>query len=533
MIGNREHAFDPSPCMLTYLCRYRIDKKIVSIDLTADRPLYILSAYGPGKDAPEQLFGGQPREQSFEELRFRHYDLAVAGNEAQAIQEAQLLYINAEKQIETALSDLDGAIKYINDAANKHPNRIDICSATGAHSAPLQQLSGEPHIRNAGLGGVSGIAKPAFGQATRPASAFGQTSFGQAAAPTPAFGQLSAPAPSFGQPAFGQPSAPTSAFGQPAFGQTAAPAPAFGQSASLNQNAPTFGQSTSLTSAPAFGQTSSPLPFGQAQQTANPPVQQLSQRPPQQTDPGLQNNPFGQGSTAGPLAVGPFGQQQMPGPSNAFSFTKPAKTSLAFEQSSMTPDNPAAQPTAPQPSSIFGQTSNPQFPSIFGQPSNSQPASNVVGTNTPPRDTSTNQPTASAFGQPTAQLPALNMGISAQNAMRAAQPSMTPSNHGATIPRTFGPGNPGTRKLLSWDGQKVTYIDDEPCIKNAGDGGWQRIWFPEGPPTFTEKTQEYPEGYAPDAAAKRNMEHFLQYGVGSDGLIPEMPPPRDMISWDF
>ncbi|KAL9581671.1 MAG: hypothetical protein Q9212_003760 [Teloschistes hypoglaucus] len=510
-----------------------IDKKLLSNDLTSDRPLYILSAYGPGKDAPEQLFGGQPREQSFEELRFRHYELAAAGNEAEAIQEAQLLYSNAEKQIEAALSDLDGAIKYINDAAKKHPNRIDICSATGGRSTPPQQLSGEPLIRNAGFGGDSGFAKPAFGQATKPASTFGQTSFGQAAAPTPAFGQLSAPASSFGQRAFGQPSAPTSAFGQPAFGQTAAPAPAFGQSTSLNQNAPVFGQPSKSTSAPAFGRTFTPLSFGQAQQTANPSVQQLSQQPPQQTGPGLQNNPFGQGSTSGPQAAGPFGQQQISAPSNAFSFTNPAKPSLAFGQSSMTPGNPVAQPTAPQSSSSFGQNSNPQFPSIFGQPSNSHPASNVFGNNNPTRDTSTSQPTGSAFGQPTAQLPAANLGISAQNAMGAAQPSMTTSNHGATITRTFGPGNPGTRRLLSWDGKKVTYIDDEPCIRNAADGGWQRIWFPEGPPTLTEKTQEYPEGYAHDAAARANMEHFLQHGVGSDGLIPEMPPPRNMISWDF
>ncbi|KAI4205271.1 MAG: hypothetical protein LQ350_000593 [Teloschistes chrysophthalmus] len=511
---------------------------MVSNDLTADRPLYILSAYGPGKDAPEQLFGGQPREQSFEELRFRHYELAAAGNEAQAIQEAQLLYSNAEKQIETALSDLDGAIKYINDAAKKHPNRNDVCSATGDRSTPLQQLSGAPQTRNAGFGVDSGFAKPAFGQATKPASAFGQPSFGQAAAPTPAFGQRSAPAPSFGQPAFGQPafgqpSGPTSAFGQPAFGQNAAPASAFGQSTSLNQNAPTFGQPSNSTSTPAFGRTSTPLSFGQAQQTTNPSVQQLTQQRPQQTGPGLQNNPFGQGSTSGPQAAGSFGQQQTPAPSNAFPFTNPLKPSLAFGQSSMTPGNPVAQATAPQPSSSFGQNSNPQLPSIFGQPSNSQPASNAFGTNDPSRDTSTSQLTASAFGQPTAQLPAANLGISAQNAMGAAQPSMTTSNHGATITRTFGPGNPGTRKLLSWDGQKVTYIDDEPCIRNATDGGWQRIWFPEGPPTLTEKTQEYPEGYAPDAAARTNMEHFLQHGVGSDGLIPEMPPPRDMINWDF
>jgi nucleoporin NUP42 len=48
---------------------YRITKDAIKIDLVDERPQWILSAYGPGRDAPEQLFGGYPREQSFEEIR--------------------------------------------------------------------------------------------------------------------------------------------------------------------------------------------------------------------------------------------------------------------------------------------------------------------------------------------------------------------------------------------------------------------------------------------------------------------------------
>jgi nucleoporin NUP42 len=48
---------------------YKITKDLIKIDLLDERPAWILSSYGPGRDAPEQLFGGHPREQSFEEIR--------------------------------------------------------------------------------------------------------------------------------------------------------------------------------------------------------------------------------------------------------------------------------------------------------------------------------------------------------------------------------------------------------------------------------------------------------------------------------
>ncbi|KAJ8124227.1 hypothetical protein O1611_g9414 [Lasiodiplodia mahajangana] len=47
---------------------YKISKEMIKIDLAEERPSWILSCYGPGKDAPDQLFGGYPREQSLEEV---------------------------------------------------------------------------------------------------------------------------------------------------------------------------------------------------------------------------------------------------------------------------------------------------------------------------------------------------------------------------------------------------------------------------------------------------------------------------------
>jgi nucleoporin NUP42 len=64
---------------------YSLDKDAIIADLTTERPQWILSAYGPGRQAPEQLFGGDQREQSFEEMRLLHYMGLASGNAQQAV----------------------------------------------------------------------------------------------------------------------------------------------------------------------------------------------------------------------------------------------------------------------------------------------------------------------------------------------------------------------------------------------------------------------------------------------------------------
>ncbi|KAL8812822.1 MAG: hypothetical protein Q9200_000751 [Gallowayella weberi] len=524
----------PSPFIvrLSHWHRYKLDKSAISNDLTADRPLYILSAYGPGRDAPQQLFGGQPREQSFEELRLRHYELSSIGNEAQAIQEAQVLYSNAEQQIHKALADLDGAIKYITDSANRHPNRLDMCQAKGSDPPQSQQPPSGPQASSSG----------AF--ATR-SSAFGQPSFGQAStpAPAPAFGQPSfappsapAPAPAFGKPSFGQDAPPTSvsAFGNPAFGQAAGPAPAFGQPTAPSQKPTTFGQLSNPSAAPAFGQPSLPSSFAQPQQSAF-----VQQQPQQQSAFGRPNTAFGQQPSSGVPTSGAFGQQPATATSNPF--VNAPTASSAFNQPKAAPANAFGQPAAPQPSGSFGQ------------PSASQATTNPFGSRDSgqtPSDSNQSKPSpAPAFGQPAAPVSAgMFGGPSAPASSTALATPLVPPNAGASTNATFGPGNPNDRKLLSWQGLRVEYVDKEPsmtssedadkeppvpCIKNAEDGGWQRIWFPEGPITFTSKTPEYPDGYIADEATIESFKHFKQHGVGSNGLIPDMPPPRNMINWNF
>jgi len=64
---------------------YGLNRDIFDEDLNRERPQWIMSAYGPGRDAPIQLFGGLPLEQSMEEIRVQHYLALIAGNPQQSV----------------------------------------------------------------------------------------------------------------------------------------------------------------------------------------------------------------------------------------------------------------------------------------------------------------------------------------------------------------------------------------------------------------------------------------------------------------
>lgn len=54
-------------------------------DLKNEKPQWPFSAYGPGRDAPTQLFGGFPLEQSPEEMRVLYYKALANGNPQPAV----------------------------------------------------------------------------------------------------------------------------------------------------------------------------------------------------------------------------------------------------------------------------------------------------------------------------------------------------------------------------------------------------------------------------------------------------------------
>lgn len=440
------------------------------------------------------MFGGHLREQSFEELRIRHYELATQGNQQQAIQEAQALVNNAEQQIQTALNDVDGAVKYIINGENEHPNRLDVCKAKDAMPGQPQTLA--PNQRNTSTFGQPSSSMPAFGQPSAP-SVFGRhsaPSFAQPSASNPTFGQPSAP--TFGQPsrssAFGQPSAlgrPTTSFGQPSssFGQPSISAPAFSRSSAPNP----LGAPQQQSQANAFGKPSGPDLLPQQTVAATNPFSQPS---------GLTQNPtFGQPSV--PSQPSTFGRPSTLNPSPAV--IQPATSGAigGFSQTSTAPPNPFDQPKAPSNISTSGQSST-VAPNPFGQTMTS----------------SANQPG-----------PSIPSNIS--------QPPPDPAVNRANVKSTSGQGTNGVQvqrdsqnKVTSWKGMLVRYFDDEPCYRN-NDGSWQKLWFPDGPPDF-RKTVELPDE-AYDEATKANYGHLKETGTFKDGIMPLLPPKREWCSWNF
>ncbi|KAL2045721.1 hypothetical protein N7G274_002152 [Stereocaulon virgatum] len=484
--------------------QYNLEKNSIINDLSKERPQWILSSYGPGKQAPLQLFGGHPREQSFEELRARHYELAAQGNEQQAIQEAEALVRNAEQQIQTALSDVDGAIKYIINGENEHPNRKDICESRGF--PPVQPQPRGSNQQPASISGHPSNPAPAFGQPSAPST------FSRPSAPT--FGQPSAPVSTFGQPS-------TLTFGQPsAFGR---PSALGGPTANFGQPSSAFGKP--LVPKPGFGQPFAPSPFGAPAQQRNP---SLFGAPAGDTQADQPRNPFSQPSAS--AQASPFGKPSSPVKPNAFGQPSAPTQPNLF---------------APSTTSSFGQTpAAPSQPSIFGRPSapaSASPFAQSATTGNPGGNARVSTAPSNPLGQPTAPQAASILG---QPSKIVPNPFGQP-NPAPTAPTTKVPASMSANaqvaaasqaqmdsqgKIRNWNGKAVSYIDEEPCFR-ANDGQWQRIWFVDGPPTFT-KTVDLPDEMY-DEATKENYKYLKEHGTFRGKIMPELPPKREWCMWNF
>ncbi|KAL2072350.1 hypothetical protein VTL71DRAFT_11693 [Oculimacula yallundae] len=533
---------------------YSLDKKAILLDLTAEKPQWILSAYGPGRQAPAQLFGGPMREHSFEEMRLIHYMALAAGNSQPAILEAEKLWHASEQQIQTAVSNIDGAVSFIINSEKEHPNRLDIVRegqpGPGSQPNPFNNQSSfqQNSTPNANpFGAPSQPAAPAFGAPTAPA--FGAPSaLGGAFGQPSALGQKSNPFgganPAFGAPtqlgaggAFGQPSAlgqkpnpfggstassqaPVAApfssfagtanpFGQkPAFGapiQPAAPGPFGAPSQPAASNA--FGAPSNGFGAPS--QTAQPSPFGQPSNPSPNPFGGQSNAPANQL--GVPQSGFGESSPA----RNPFGapSQQSQRPQNAFG----APTTPQANPFGAAPATPAAAnpfgvtPTAPAAANPFGQPSNPtQNPNPFGPPAASGPSSSNGNT----------------FGQQPQQ---------PQQPQQQSQP--TQNGHGPNVqldsqhpPLASYSSKDNSGRLTMFKNKRVVYKDNEPGFTGQ-DGNWERIWFPDGPPIFNKDTQMEESMY--DEKIKAEYLHAKQTGSFQNGIMPLLPPRREWCHWDF
>ncbi|KAM7203133.1 hypothetical protein V8F20_004075 [Naviculisporaceae sp. PSN 640] len=560
---------------------YGITADQIQKDLTSELPQWILSCYGPGKEAPEQLFGGYPREQSFEEIRLFFMEGLAKGNPQGALQDINTIYEQAQNQNRTVLNDISGAVKFIRDAAQKHPNRLDICkqgtqvsSTTSPFTRPTQTNNpfGQPAAASNPFGGTStntsAFGQPAaLGQKPNP---FGAPAFGQPAQPsTSAFGQPSALG---GTSAFGKPAA-TSAFGQPsqpaatsAFGQPSQPAGAFGQPSALGAKpnpfgAPAFEQPAQPTS--AFGQPSQPTSaFGQPAA--------LGVKPNPFGAPAASPSPFGTAANAAQPTTSAFGQPSLPAATNPFGqpattspFGQPAATSTASpfgQQAATSPPaaNPFGQPAAPA-ANPFGQpatTAATATPSPFGQPA--APAANVFAQAAAALDASIaggggfGQPAQPAaanpnpFGQPAAPTPTpFSQPAQAQAPAAASTPAQTGAGpYGPNSQRQHPPPqsyivkNPNG-SLQQFNGKPVVYTTIKekqvPVIRSFDGRTTTRIWFPDGPPGYTNETEAADPKVYDDPKVQEQWGKFVQGGEQTfdGGLMPEVPPKREFCSWVF
>lgn len=463
------------------------------------------------------------------------------------MQQAEGLHREAEQQIQNTLQNVDAAIQYILSSENEHPNRLDICrqgTIAGQNSTIANPFSGSLNS--------TGTTNPFVGPAPAAASPFGQPSaLGQTTNP---FGNAVQAAPSpFGQPAalgpksnpFGQPASAATPFGQPsALGQKSTP---FGQPPAATP----FGQPSVLGPKPnAFGAPSNngfsvhadgANPFPSAQQTQG--IGSFGSSQP--------NNPFG----AAPLPAqppNPFGAPQQPpqpfgtaspAPTNPFGATTQPASNGGFATQQPTVQNPFASPPVAIPNP-FGAPSQPNTTNPFSSQSQEGVAqSNVTGTNpfgapVPPAivmglSNTPNQ--ATSFGAPPSPFstqPANNNSNTGAGGITGAQSPYSPESHTQHPALSSYATKQPDGRMTMFKGKQVQYIykDGSPAVRNR-DGGYEKIWFPNGPPPYNKDT-ELPEAVCDDDIQK-SYEFARATGTFKDGIIPLIPPKREWCLWDF
>ncbi|KIM20846.1 hypothetical protein M408DRAFT_30045, partial [Serendipita vermifera MAFF 305830] len=134
----------------------------------AEKPLWPISSYGPGKNEPTFLTG---LDISPEEMRARAFEAMKEGKGAEYNQYEAAAIANANAQYTRVASDVKGAF----EAAFQLSKSASGASAPAATAAPSTSAFGG--------GTTSGFGSSTFGQPST--SAFGQSAFGQ---PKPAFG---------------------------------------------------------------------------------------------------------------------------------------------------------------------------------------------------------------------------------------------------------------------------------------------------------------------------------------------------------
>ncbi|KAK3708136.1 hypothetical protein LTR37_011640 [Vermiconidia calcicola] len=557
---------------------YNLNPDHLKADFTYgdERPTWPLSAYAPGKDAPRQLLEGA-LEQSPEELRVLYYLAKAAGSTQEYEQNEQSAVAEANQRAQQILSDLDGAIKYVIEGKDIHPNREDMVQKPSGSFNWLQRPSFNQSANSASSG-------TSFGQS----SSFGSTSgstFGKPAATSvsgSAFGQ-----PSTGSTPFGGQGGSTTGFGKPsALGGAST---GFGQPSALGGGSTAFGKPSALGGASTFGAqtTSNSTPFGQAasnsgSSTFGQPASNTGSSTFGQPASNKGGSTFGQPSASSGGTA--FGQPSAPGSNSTFGKPSPfgaaaSSTTPAFGQSGFgtkpaasSPFGQASQPAqqqsafgqpsqASQKTSAFGQPSQPgQQTSAFGQPSQPGQQQSTFGKPSPFGSSGSSAPAAagqSTFGTPSAFGAAANKSPFGQQSQAAQQRSpfggggQSTSFNGSNVNtslKPFGseptPSSPSTlantatrtpgQRLTNFKGRPVTYEGSLPFYNNPNTGKKERIWMPDGAPGPNPDVETAPGTYeALGAVIKQVYDYMRENGTFKDGIVPEVPPKREWVDWNL
>ncbi|RKF79767.1 Nucleoporin AMO1 [Golovinomyces cichoracearum] len=467
VIQNKTNA-DSRTATIDQKC-FTIDKNVIISDLTSEKPQWVLSAYSPGRHLPAQLFGGYPREQSFEEIRLLYY---MASPDQQKLEQTILstekLIKESEQQIQHSLQNIDDAVKYLMESANYHPNRVDICRQSesgGVFSAPTITQNQNPFRVTPNQNSLTVQSNQ---KSLISSSMFGKPSaqvFGAPAAPTGIFGQPS----TLGQ-RYNPFAAVKSNFGAPS------------QSTMTHENSSRDNLCNGLAN-------NNPNPFAQA-------ATNTFKKFPAFENSGRQN-PFG--SSSNPA----FGA-----PSSSSVTQRNPKTDLDtqlnpnFNQSSLNPFAVLSNNTKTN-TSVVSNLKNP-----FANPI--EPHLNLS-------DNFKNEPDRVE----SKVLNSLNSKFSGGTSNHLSDSQMLKSNSPSDSHE-----NP-----KSFKNRNIEYRDKIPGFINK-EGIWERIWFPDGKPKFSEDAK-MPLETVYDELTSKAYSYARQNKRFENGWIPALPPKDVWCEYDF
>jgi len=88
----------------------------------------------------------------------------------------------------------------------------------------------------------------------------------------------------------------------------------------------------------------------------------------------------------------------------------------------------------------------------------------------------------------------------------------------------------GNGRLTMFKGKQVVYHKGVEGVRTR-DGGWEKIWFPNGAPPYYKDTEVDDALY--DEATKAKYTQMRETGTFQNGEIPLVPPKREFCLWDF